>query len=446
MKRFANISQSITEYDFEMAILGAAQGHTRCKEIRDAKANRKDLAKELYAAYRDGSYIDKIEYRNIKKVNNNGKVRKIDWPSHTTRFYQHLALLKLIPMYMSKDNLNGLNCKAGCGINAADKRKSVLHRLKHIFYDRLDLHYALVIDQRKCYEHMTPTVFRRMLRQVVDDRELVDYCVNVVFVGGKLPIGTPTSPTAHHIIMLAFDYFVRSMTPHSVRYADDNFLAFATKEEAQQAKWRVQNYWWYVLGIRAKRHATRVVPLDKPLDFCGYILHRGGRGHSKGYVGVRKSILKSASRATDRNWPCYCGILSSADCMRKMELIEKVMKLNQLTEKIKLHRALDAPHISMKEVCGVALTIVDYDLRHGKDGKGGWIKFLFAIPTPEGVVLARESHGNFTYLIEFISMSEQEFGGKKAILPLEDVVIEDQCGYIFRDSTNQITTFNTNTL
>lgn len=443
MRRYANITRGITENDFVKAILGAASGHTQCKEIREARANRNELAKELYAAYRDGSYIKRIEYRNITKVNNNGKVRKIDWPTHTTRFFQYLALDKLTPIYESKDNLNGLNCKEGCGINAKDKKKSVLHRLKHIFYDRLDLNYALVIDQRKCYEHMTPTVFRRMLRQMVDDKEFVDYCVNVTFVDGKLPIGTPTSPTAHHIIMLAFDYFVRQLTPCSVRYADDNFLAFATKEEAQRAKWRIQNYWWYVLGVRAKRQTMRVVPLSKPLDFCGYILHRGGGGHSKGWVGVRKSTMNSASRATNRNWPCCCGILASADCMRRMEQIEKAMKLNQLTERIKLQRDLDAPHISMKDVTGRTLTIADYDLRRSKDGKPDWIKFLFAIPTPDGVVHAREAHGNYTYLIEFLLKAEQEFGGKKELLPLEDVVIEDQCGYIFKDSTNQIKTFGT---
>ena len=444
MKRFANIMEGITAHDFVLAIRGAAQGHTKCKEIREAVANRMELSQELFAAFKDGSYINKIEYRKKVKVNNNGKVRHIDWPTHTTRFYQYIALQKLIPIYESKDNYNGLNCKEGCGINAKDKRRSVLHRLKHIFYDRLDLNYGLVIDQRKCYEHMTPIIFRRMLRNMIDDKAFVDYCVSVVFVNGKLPIGTPTSPTAHHIIMLAFDYYIRQLTPHSVRYADDNFLAFATKEEAQRAKWRIQNYWWYELGVRAKTSTTRVVPLSQPLDFCGYIIHRGGGGHSKGWVGIRKSIMDSASRANNRNWPCFCGILASADCMKKMEIIEDKMKLSQLTERIKLERSLDAPHIPMKDICGKVVKIVDYDLRRSKDGKADWIKFLFAIPIEDGTILARESHGSFTYLIEYISECEAIYGGKQALLPLEDVEIEDQCGYIFKNSTNQIKTFNTN--
>ena len=55
-----------------------------------------------------------------------------------------------------------------------------------------------------------------------------------------------------------------------------------------------------------------------------------------------------------------------------------------------------------------------------------------------GKILAKEFHGNYQGIIQFISACEKRFG-KSALLPLEDVEIENQCGYIFKGSTNQLT-------
>lgn len=44
--------------------------------------------------------------------------------------------------------MTGLNCKPGCGITSNTRRKSVVRLLKGLFYDRLDLEWALIIDQR----------------------------------------------------------------------------------------------------------------------------------------------------------------------------------------------------------------------------------------------------------------------------------------------------------
>ena len=50
----------------------------------------------------------------------------------------------------------------------------------------------------------------------------------------------------------------------------------------------------------------------------------------------------------------------------------------------------------------------------------------------------REFHGNYQGIIRFLLAAERAFG-KDAILPLEEVEIENQCGYIFKGSTNQLT-------
>ena len=154
------------------------------------------------------------------------------------------------------------------------------------------------------------------------------------------------------------------MTRYSIRYADNCFLAFETKEEAQQAMWRIKNYWWYELGIRAKRHSIIIAPMDKPCDFCGFVFHRNPdkkiSDHNKGYATIRKDILKRANRCRrDESWASYFGIMQHSDSFRIMNKIEQKMKLTNLTSKIKINRHLDARNIEIKELINKKITIYE---------------------------------------------------------------------------------------
>lgn len=72
-----------------------------------------------------------------------------------------------------------------------------------------------------------------------------------------------------------------------------------------------------------------------------------------------------------------------------------------------------------------------------------WIKCLIGIPEtnkegiPTGRKLAREFHGNYQGIVNFISKCELTYG-KDAILPITDVEIENRCGYVFKGSTNRL--------
>lgn len=317
--------------------------------------------------------------------------------------------------------------------------------MKHIFYDRRDLNYTLVIDQRKCYDHITPKAYRRALKMLGVPKGLVDFSVNVSFAGKSFPIGTPTSPFAHHIIMLATDRVIRDISPLAVRYADDVILPFATREEAQRAKWRIKNHWWYTLGIRAKRHTVQVRPMTVPTDFCGIVFRRNeGRGvcdHDKGYARLRDAIALRAKKSTRKSYPSYFGLLRAVDGYGLMLKIERDMNLQQLTEKIRIDRNLDAPNIGVKDLAeeGVVFTIHDYETRCDKNNAANWIKCLisFKDPSANGRRVMREFHGNYQGIISFHLACEQAFG-KGALLPMTGMKIVNSCGYIYEGSTNML--------
>jgi hypothetical protein len=121
---------------------------------------------------------------------------------------------------------------------------------------------------------------------------------------------------------------------------------------------------------------------------------------------------------------------------------EKDMKLSRLTDSIKINRSLDAENIDVRSIEGKLIEIIDYEIRSNK-GVDNWIKCLIGIEEvgpdnrPTGKILAREFHGNYQGIIQYLREVEKTYK-KEDILPLEDVTIINQCGYIFKDSTNQL--------
>ena len=440
---------TVTEEIVFKAMEKAAEGHNDTKGVEWMMANKKAYASMIMDSIAKGEYVNHLKYRKLKKRNPNGKERNINSPDLFTFVLQHLFLCLAWPIYNWHDNYNGLNCKKGCGITSKVPSKSIIHRLKHLMYDRRDLHYAVVIDQRKCYEHIRPKIFRKEMRRLTNDRQLVEFGINVSFVDNCLPIGTPTSPYVHHVVMLRFDHWMKQAAPFSERFADDNLGATYWKSDANALKWRIQNFWWYEYQIRAKVSTIRLIPLDeKEVSFCGYVVRRnpvhGISDHNKGYTTIRQNIRSRAAKCrNDESWASYYGLLSHADAYNLMLKIEQKMKLRQLTEKIKINRKLDAPNIAPKELEGKVFTIFDYDMKSDAKGNPNWIKCLIGISemdeegNPTGKMKAFEFHGSYMYIVEFMTIAEKTFG-KQNMLPLEEMEIENQCGYIFKGSTNQM--------
>lgn len=443
---------------FRIAVDESLRGHSKQRQVVSFKASLEANTMELYHALQDGTWRRFICYHELDKTNNNGKRRHIFEPSLRTRIYQHYFLLLVVPLYDEANKDIGLarNCMPRHGITAKVKEYGVLKEVKHLYYDLREYHYVLVMDQRQCYAHVKVKTYRRAMKYLFArlgmkaDRELVDFGAAVSFPpGGELPIGTPTSPDIHHIVMLRSDIFIKENTGWALRYADDNIMAFRDVKELNAMKWRVQNLWWYVYGIRAKRSSLKVVNIDKSgMDFCSYITHRSpGKdvaSHGKGYTVVRRQTLRRAKRCAEKSWPSYFGLLKSADCFAVMVKIQSKMKACDLISKIRIDREMDAPNIPIKELVGIAHTVYDYKILNDSKGSPNWIKCIVGIPEYDkdtgeftGREIAREYHGNFQGIIQWVCKLEKAFHGR-SFMPIEDGVIENQCGYIYRGSTNQM--------
>ena len=432
--------------------------------------------RRLYTAMQDGSYKEQLRYYKKTIVNNNRKVRHIDAPLLDALLLEHLWLVVLKPLYDMVNPGVARNCLPEHGITAKRREHSVLKEAKRLFYDMRHLNWLVDVDQRQCYQHVSVKAYRRGVKIIRDRlmattslplvpvgfpdgetlrshafwRWLTDFGEDVGFIDGRLPVGTPTSPYIHQIVMLSFDYLMKENFEWAVRYADNAFIAVATQQEANRTLWRVRNFWWYEQGIRAKRQTSRIVAIDdKGVDICGYILHRfpdkEATSHNKELTLVRRSTLERARQAdNDRLWASYFGLMRHADTYRIMQQIERDMKLSQLTAKIRIDREMDAKNIPMQNVPNLqTLTLYKYEIRQSK-GEDNWIKCLIGTPEvnketgePTGRTLAFEFHGNYQGIIRWIRELERMFPNKE-FLPIEDARIVNECGYIFEGSTNQL--------
>lgn len=463
----------ITEQQVREAAYDTFKGRQSSKPVLDFKKDLDDNIRQLFLELMDGRYRQRVKFYKKTVVNKNRKVRHCDAPLFYTLLLEHLWLVMIKPVYDLVNPGVARNCLPEHGITAKKRPYSVLKECKRLFYEQRHLNWLVDMDQRECYMHVKIKSYRRgmkvmrerilsMAEQQPDVfipcewlsyewwRWITDFGEEVSFVEKSLPVGTPTSPYIHQIVMLEFDYWLKENFEWSLRYADNVFIGAQTREEANAAKWRVRQFWWYQQGHRAKRQTSRIVAIDdKGVDICGYVLYRfpdkTPTDHNKGLTLIRRSTLESARKAgNDKSWASYFGLLRHADAFRIMQQIEKDMKLTQLTAKIRIDREMDAKNIPMQNVPQLqTLTLYKYEIRQSK-GEDNWIKCLIGTPEmnketgePTGRTLAFEFHGNYQGIIRWIRELEKLFPDKE-FLPIEDARIVNECGYIFEGSTNQL--------
>ena len=453
----------ITEQQVREAVFETFKGRQSTKPVLEFKTDLDANIHEIFVALKDGSYKRMLQFYKKTVINTNDKVRYIDAPMLKALILEHVWLVILRPIYDLVNPGVARNCLPERGITARKREYSVLKECKHLFYDMRHLTWLVDVDQRQCYHRVSLKAYRRgmkFMRAKVEEKKgpqdpafwrwLTDFGEAITFVEGHLPIGTPTSPYAHQVVMLAFDYWLIENYEWCIRYADNVFIATGTKQEANQALWRVRQFWWYEQGIRAKRQTSRIVAIDeKGVDICGYVLKRFPdkevTDHNKGVTFIRQTTLDNARQAdNDRSWASYFGQLRHADTYRIMQQIEQDMKLTELTKKIRIDREMDAKNLPMQNVPQLeTLTLYKYEIRQSK-GEDNWIKCLIGTPEvnketgePTGRTLAYEFHGNYQGIIRWIRELEKLFPDK-AFLPIEDARIVNECGYIFEGSTNQL--------
>lgn len=454
MKTEKSLWDSITLELVKFAAKKACKNKAKRKDVIEFKKNFDLNCDRIYKELLELDFSN-ISYNKFIKHSDYGKERRISSADLNTRVKMHVWMILGHKRFVQYDPKCSYNCKEGYGLNAKDKNKSLVRSMKHIFYDCRDVYYWIKLDIYHCYETSKKKTFLKALKSMYSDPNYIYAADKLVFYENKLPIGTPTSPTSHHIMMFKLDHFIKNdlRIKHYVRYADDMFIGITEgKSQMHEVYWRIRNFCYYELGYYIKLNTKRC-PIRIPCDIGGYVFNRIPNKKitekNKGFARIRKRTKKAAYKAKSKeSLISYYSMLLHGDCVN---LTNKIfMDFKELLPRIKVSRRMEAEQINLKDLLDKTFDIVDFETREPTTSKGNiWFRMLVGFPEQSLYnrklvkMVTGESEAIYLVLKKLSELQNSEDFKDKRILPITDVTLDkDKRGYLFKGSIKELTYLN----
>lgn len=146
--------------------------------------------------------------------------------------------------------------------------------------------YAVRADFRRFFESVDHQRLRDRLDAFIADDATVELIMRWVCAGSPdqgLPTGAPLSPLLANVFLDQFDQRIGSEAGRLVRYADDFFILFQNRKEADR--------WYNVariaadsLALKLNENKSQTIDLREPFEFLGFHFERRGRWEVKSLV------------------------------------------------------------------------------------------------------------------------------------------------------------------
>jgi RNA-directed DNA polymerase len=231
------------------------------------------------------------------------KTRQVAAAPFRDRVVHHALVRVLEPLFERRFIEDSYACRKGMGTHAGMRR--ALHFTRKY-------RYALKCDIRRYFPSIDQGLLRGMISRVVGDQEvlgLVDLILHshveridrIWRAGGGLfdvcerrlglPIGNLTSQFFANIYLDGFDHFVKQdlRVKGYLRYVDDFLLFGDDKAELKKLGRQCAGH-LAEIGLEIHPDKYRLLPTNKAVDFCGYVVRADGR------VKVRKSSVRRFQR------------------------------------------------------------------------------------------------------------------------------------------------------
>jgi hypothetical protein len=127
-----------------------------------------------------------------------------------------------------------------------------------------------------------------LLRRKIDDENILWLLREIIASNPKgIPIGNLTSQLFANVYLNELDHFVKRVLKerHYLRYMDDFLILSMDREHLSNCKGRIREFLRDQLKLELHPKKAEIFPIDRGLDFLGYVL-RGGKRY------LRKSTVK----------------------------------------------------------------------------------------------------------------------------------------------------------
>ena len=177
-----------------------------------------------------------------------------------------------------------------------------------------------------------------LLRRNISDRDVLWLLDEIITSNpGGIPIGNLTSQMFANVYLNEFDHFVKRELHerYYLRYMDDFLILGLNKKRLREDKERIRAFLRDQLKLTLHPRKAEIFPIDRGLDFLGYVLCDGKRFLRKSTVKrfikkkrryeamVKDGKLTEASlQNTTASWRGYARFADSYKLMEKLGMYE----------------------------------------------------------------------------------------------------------------------------
>lgn len=284
MKTHNNLFEQISSVEnVEAALYEAARGKRKKRSVIIALANAKEIAQRISYQLKSGTWRP-IEIHTAREINDgvSRKKRIIVCPEFVREQIVHHSIMRVCgPLFQRKFYAYS------CGSVPGKGKDTVVKYLSKQVQDRHDAKYYTVLDIRKCYENIRPSVAFREIRRTIRDKKVLRLFAMILrYNKVRMPDGTIkrngllmgmfTSPWIANILLNPLDHYIKEElgVNTAVRYMDDICLLHSNKRKLRRAIASIEEF-------LAKRKLTlKRTPVihkvdDVPIKFLGIMFRRG---------------------------------------------------------------------------------------------------------------------------------------------------------------------------
>ena len=229
---------------------------------------------------------------------NDSKKRLIKAAPFRDRVVHHALFNIIEPILEPGFIYDSYACRKGKGTHAAIKRlEKFIRSLKLCAQndDHMEQRiYCLQCDISKYFDSVDHNVLIKLLERKIKDENILWLCREIIASNPKgIPIGNLTSQLFANVYLNELDYFVKRVLHEKcyVRYMDDFLILGLDKRHLHDDKERIKIFLNERLKLEMHPKKAEIFPINKGVDFLGYVVRDGKRYLRKSTV--RRFLKKS---------------------------------------------------------------------------------------------------------------------------------------------------------